>query len=182
MLEDKILVVENCVSSQLASFVDAELKAPALQWQYAANVTGDSYQGTNPGFADSPFANGAPANTAYWFLYPLLLEAAGKQNIVVEQLLRIRVGAYVNRGTKQHNNIHVDSPEPHIVGLYYPHDSDGDTVFFSAIDGGEELLRVSPKRGTMVFFNGRIPHASSNPVERDVRVTVNYNFAGQWPE
>ena len=80
---------------EYAVFVDAELKAPALQWQYAANVTGDVYQDANPGFSNSPFANGAPSNTAYWFLYPLLLEAAGKQNIVVEQLLRIRVGAYV---------------------------------------------------------------------------------------
>jgi hypothetical protein len=182
MLKNKILIVENCVSPQLATFVDTELQAPALQWQYIADVTGDGYEDTNPGFSNFPFVNGAPANTAYWFLYPLLLEAADKQNIVVEQLLRIRVGAYVNRSTKKHNNIHVDFLEPHIVGLYYPHDSDGDTVFFSSMDGSEELLRVSPKRGTMVFFDGCIPHASSNPIDRGVRVTVNYNFAGQWPE
>jgi hypothetical protein len=182
MSGNKILVVENCVSPQLATFVDAELRAPALQWQYDANVTAVGHQDVNPGFSNSPFINGAVANTAYWFLYPLLLEAAGKQNILVEQLLRIRVGAYVNRSIKQHNNIHIDSTEPHIVGLYYPHDSDGDTVFFSSMDGGEELLRVSPKRGAMVFFDGCIPHASSNPTDRDVRLTVNYNFAGRWPE
>ena len=28
------------------------------------------------------------------------------------------------------HNIHTDNPNPHIVGLYYPNDSDGDTFFF----------------------------------------------------
>jgi hypothetical protein len=182
MSRSKILVIENCISPQFMDFVDRELQATTLQWQYQENVTGDTLANSNPGFASSVFQNGTPVNMAYWFLYPLLLEAAGRHNLFVEQLLRIRVGAYVNRNTQQHNNVHIDSSDPHIVGLYYPHDSDGDTVFFTAMDGKEELLRVSPKRGSMVFFDGNIPHASSNPTERAIRLTVNYNLTGRWPE
>ena len=182
MIESRILVVENCISPQFINFIDHELSASTLQWQYRSNVTRDNDENINPGFSNSVFKNGVPENTAYWFLYPLLLEAAGRNNFFVEQLLRIRIGAYVNRNTKQHNNIHVDSSDPHIVGLYYPHDSDGDTVFFNSMDGEKELLRVSHKRGSMVFFDGNIPHASSNPINHDVRLTINYNFIGYWPE
>lgn len=179
---DKIKIVRNCVSQQFVDFVAKELTSTNLQWTYTPNVTSNEIQEVKPGFQNSPFIDSNIYNTAYWFLYPLLLETANKNNFFVERLLRIRIGAYVNRNTKAFNNIHVDSKEPHIVALYYPSDSDGETIFFDSIDGKKEILRVAPERGKIVFFDGSIPHSSSNPVEHDIRITVNYNFAGFWPE
>jgi hypothetical protein len=178
----KIKIVRNCVSQQFVDFVDKELTSTNLHWIYASNVTNNRIQEIKPGFQNCPFGDSNIYNTSYWFLYPLLLEAANKNNFFVERLLRIRIGAYVNRNTKEINNIHTDNEEPHIVALYYPHDSDGETVFFDSMDGKKEILRVAPERGTIVFFDGSIPHSSSNPVEHDIRITVNYNFVGKWPE
>ena len=62
---------------------------------------------------------------------------------------------------------------PHWVLLYYVNDADGDTCFF---DGGEIVRRVAPKRGRAVFFDGRIAHASSGPVETRFRVVINVNL------
>lgn len=179
---DKIKIVRNCVSQQFVDFIAKELASSSLQWVYTHNVTNNQIQEAKPGFSNNPFADNTILNTAYWFLYPLLLETANKNNFFIERLLRIRIGAYVNRNTKAFNNIHVDSQDPHIVALYYPSDSDGETVFFDSIDGEKEILRVAPQRGTIVFFDGSIPHSSSNPVEHDIRITVNYNFVGVWPE
>lgn len=178
----KIKIIRNCVSQQLIDFIDKELTSNNLQWTYSSNVTNNQKQEVKPGFNNVPFYNNTILNTSYWFLYPLLLETANKNNFFVERLLRIRIGAYVNRSTKEVNNVHIDDENPHIVALYYPHNSDGETVFFDSIGGGKEILRVAPERGTIVFFDGSIPHASSNPVEHDIRVTVNYNFVGIWPK
>jgi hypothetical protein len=179
---DRIRIVKNCVSQQFVDFIDKELTSTNLQWGYSFNVTNNANKEAKPGFSNSPFADNTILNTSYWFLYPLLLEAANKNGFFVERLLRIRIGAYLNRNTKEPNNIHTDSLEPHIVALYYPHDSDGETVFFDSMEGKNEILRITPERGTIVFFDGSIPHSSSNPVEHDIRITVNYNFIGNWPK
>jgi len=180
--QQKIKIVRNCVSQQVVDFLEQQLLSTNLQWVYSPNVTDGTSLEIRPGFSNNPFSNEVVHNTAYWFLYPMLLETANKNNFFVERLLRIRIGAYVNRNNSFHNNIHVDNKDPHIVGLYYPHNSDGDTVFFDCLEKKKEILRISPEKGSMVFFDGSIPHASSNPTQHDIRITVNFNFVGKWPE
>ena len=51
-----------------------------------------------------------------------------------------------------HNNMHTDMKCPHTVCLYYVNDADGDTFFF---DKNREIVdRVTPKKGSMVVFDG----------------------------
>ena len=47
--------------------------------------------------------------------------------------------------------------------LYYLNDSDGDTFFFD--DQNNIIQRQTPKANTMIEFNSRILHASSNPTQ-----------------
>ena len=71
------------------------------------------------------------------------------------------------------HNSHVDDDRPHIVGLYYPNDADGDTFFF---DGDQNVIhRESPERGKMVTFDGKQYHSSSSPTT-GVRFTLNINY------
>ena len=72
------------------------------------------------------------------------------------------------------HNIHTDQNFPHIVGLYYVNDTDGDTFFFDEDDNVVE--RVKPERGKMVVFDGKWRHSSSSPSEK-VRFTLNINYA-----
>jgi len=88
--------------------------------------------------------------------------------------------------------LHVDQYEPHYSIIYYINDSDGDTIFYNDTLGDQftnwmdllgkdkdlsywsELKRVSPKKGRIVIFDGRIFHRSSYPTIQD-RYIINYN-------
>lgn len=88
--------------------------------------------------------------------------------------------------------VHVDSFAPHYSIIYYINDSDGDTVFYNDTLGDrfkewmsilsnnkdfsywKENKRVSPKKGRIVIFDGRIFHRSSYPTTQD-RYILNFN-------
>ena len=89
---------------------------------------------------------------------------------------------------KLHNNAHVDGITSHMVALYYVTDSDGPTYIFEANSSNtnqfeSQLLNskthnhitVDPKKGRLVFFNGKHFHASSAP-KNSTRCVLNYNF------
>ena len=71
------------------------------------------------------------------------------------------------------HNAHVDNNRPHIVGLYYPNDSDGDTFFFD--DDLNVIHREPVERGKMVVFDGKWKHSSSSPT-KNVRFSLNINY------
>lgn len=181
MSELKIKVIKNCISQQHIDFISEQLQSDQINWAYMKNITYATSQNIKPAFTYTTYKNGTVANNSYWFLYPLLLEVANKNNFFVERLIRIRTSAFLNRNVLECNDIHTDFDEPHIVALYYPHDTDGDTVFFDSKENAKEIFRVSPSRGTMVLFDGSIHHASSNPVSHDIRMVINFNFVGKWP-
>ena len=88
---------------------------------------------------------------------------------------------------KKADPIHVDQYGDHLVVLYYVVDSDGDTVFVGKRSQGnekeehleakdyKELLRVTPKQGRAVVFNGRIYHTAEQPV-KNKRCIVNLDI------
>jgi hypothetical protein len=172
-----INIVDDCVSIQFQNFLLQQMHAPSLVWVFTTDVT-NSTNIKNAGFSNTPYQNGTIISTAYWFLMPLLYEACSKAKIDVIDIIRMRVGIYVNRNTDKPNVPHIDSSEPHIVGLYYLDDFDGDTVFYTDETGQNEITRVEPKKGRMVLFDGSIYHASSNPVKSQYRTTINFNFTG----
>ena len=177
---NKIKVIDECVSARYQNFLLQELHAPNLTWFFSTDVTVNA-EHKNPGFANIAYKDGDISSTAYWFLYPLLLEACSKVECSVEKLLRIRIGIYLNRDTAKPNLPHVDDANPHLVGIYYPDNFDGDTVFYTDATGQTELARVTPKKGRIILFDGSVYHASSNPVHSNYRTTVNFNFLGTLP-
>jgi hypothetical protein len=62
---------------------------------------------------------------------------------------------------------HVDSPQKHIVGLYYVNNSDGATII------GKRF--VSPKRGRFVMFDGSTYHTHFLS-KFSKRSTINFNL------
>ena len=84
---------------------------------------------------------------------------------------------------------HTDFPneQKYYSLIYYPEDSDGDSVFFKGDNQGKEysdiinsingeLVRVQPKKGRFIFFDGSIVHSGNNPISFNKRVVVNYDF------
>jgi hypothetical protein len=87
-------------------------------------------------------------------------------------------------------NIHTDciSDFPYIVCLYYVNDSDAGTVIFNeAIDKSNpqqlkhdnevtEMVRIEPKRGRVLIFNGGLYHAGLIP-KTEYKCVLNFNIS-----
>jgi len=82
-----------------------------------------------------------------------------------------------------YNYPHTDSNSiPGESLLYYVNQSDGDTFLFNEKRGTnfDDLTlnrRISPKKGSCLYFDSDYFHASSCPKNSDVRVVINFLYA-----
>ncbi len=125
-------------------------------------------------------------------LVPLLFVSCDKAGLRFSTLIRVRLGLFPrNPEDVPFHNPHVDFYEPHMVGLYYVNDSDGDTVVFDQTADQvtvqesvtlannrrfTEMGRVTPQKGRMAFFDGKHYHASMHPMKSSHRIVITFNF------
>ena len=92
---------------------------------------------------------------------------------------------------KKYNIPHVDlgGVANYKTLIYYPEDSDGDTILFDSKErfGSEthveiiqsirgEIGRFAPKKGKALYFKGDTIHAGNNPINYPVRTVINFDF------
>ena len=102
------------------------------------------------------------------------------ENINTTKIARIKANLNfppINYPENHHYCTHVDLPREYnaITCIYYVNDCDGDTLFFSE-DGKTEINRVSPKKGKLVYFDSKIPHAGCPPRNSTTKCVINFNF------
>ena len=171
-------VFDDLIPAQYQDFLCAELDPRRLTWEFLKDITyvDVADKAPNPAFQHYVFSDGKTLSTAYYVLLPLLYLACERHGLTIKELVRIKINLFPNRNKLEPNLPHVDFDAPHWVMLYYPFDSDGDTIFYADSTAAEELGRVSPKKGRVLLFDGSLRHSSSNPMLHPDRVTVNYNF------
>ena len=81
----------------------------------------------------------------------------------------------------QYNTPHFDRPYPHWVLIYYPHDTDGNTLIFSRKAGEEKnkyiaIASIKPEAGKFLLFDGSQYHTGSHPIDHDKRLIINFNI------
>ena len=99
------------------------------------------------------------------------------ENYTQKNFIRSKINFQTHTNDSGYNHInppHIDMNLNHHVMLYYVNESDGDTFFFD--DDGKLLKRVTPKKGRLVYFNGDIYHAGSNPIKYRERIVININL------
>ena len=88
------------------------------------------------------------------------------------------------------HNPHTDHPMPHWTAILYFSDTDGDTVIYNerrdgitrhaaSLDSDEgltELVRVTPQKNKIVFFEGMHYHTGHSPTKTSNRILLNVNF------
>ncbi len=103
----------------------------------------------------------------------------------IKQLIRIKMNLCVYAHTDNpnaHGMPHVDFTEikePLMSAIYYVNDSTGDTIIFDQRYGHKGALtvkmRVAPKKGRLLVFDGALPHAGNTPRNNTPRVNINFN-------
>jgi hypothetical protein len=172
-----IKTYDNILNPSQEDFIK-KISTHNLKYGYYENII-DSFNEFNPGFTsviynpDSNFINFDYYSIFSQIVYTLCF----KQKITLEQIFRIRTFLTLPLNKDQLNGIHNDLSIPHWVLLYYVNDSDGDTIFFD--DNKNEIKRVSPKKGRIIFFDGKIKHTGSYP-SKNQRIGVNINFIGKF--
>ena len=77
---------------------------------------------------------------------------------------------------------HIDYNEPHYIFLYYPSDSDGDTIIYNETYSGNFVKeatiskRITPKHGAAFIVDGRHFHSITTPSEHAFRGVINSNL------
>lgn len=127
-----------------------------------------------PSFSHVAIMNGEIRTEYANIISSMLLCISDKSKMYPSKLFRARFGLYIPEVNRPlHHNIHTDLQDPHTVCLYYVNDSDGDTFFFN--NDRQIINRITPKKGTMVVFDGSTLHASSAP-SKNYRITLNVNY------
>ena len=115
----------------------------------------------------------------------LLHKFTNKHNINVKTVRRIKSNILTQSTNTGYHSPHIDLDYEHKVFLYYVNDSDGDTVFFNEFWTAEnpateetltEQVRINPKKGLGVVFDGFQYHASTSPQINGYRCVINIDF------
>jgi hypothetical protein len=185
-----MIVIENIIEKNYQDFIEEQLFSSQFPWNFLNDVTWGNHKvdvkNKTQAFSHVFFDNNQ-GNSYYYLVLPILLQALSKANLKMLNLIKIRSFLQLsNSNRREHNNPHVDHDFPHYDFLYYVNDADGDTFFFeetteqiprnSVTEETKFVVkeRFSPKKGTMVVFDGKQYHASSAPTEGK-RCVINYN-------
>lgn len=152
-----------------------------------SNITDDV------GFFHMAF-DGNVTSPYYDFFRNILEFFAEKADISIKKILRIRL-RYTHKGVNHDETKyappHVDltTKESYHTLVYYVDNSDGDTIIFDKIFNPDtenydpifsnplpELIRVTPKKGVGLFFNGHRYHAGNYPINSSARIVINFDF------
>jgi len=197
-----IKVIDNLVPKSFQNDIETLINDGDFAWYFYDSVTYNLKEITNKNITSTSalihtvFDNFSPnsvgVNSPYYsFFKSILYFLDDKENINLKNILRIRIRRTLPKQghtLKKYNAPHVDLVEcsNYKSLVYYVEDSDGDTIFFnetkqkdtvsSYLNNVTEKQRVTPKKGTGIYFNGDIFHSGNNPVNFDKRTVINFDF------
>ena len=176
----QIQVVDNFLPAQLADSLEHMLLGNEFPWYYTPDITyGHSVnqEVKNPAFSHSLYREETGPSSFY--LSVCNLPFLGSVKVTpsrVSRAVALMQTPQMDINSSLHNHPHVDTPNPHIVFLYYVCDSDGDTFMFSTDKDDHTITKqVTPKKNRALIFDGSIYHASSKPKASN-RCVINFNL------
>lgn len=99
------------------------------------------------------------------------------------QIIRVKFNLLTKSTSNDYHLPHtdIDDGKQCYSSIYYINDSDGDTYLFNEFGPKESnditlRTRVTPEKGTLVVFDAQRFHASSSPINNDVRIVMNIVF------
>ena len=126
----------------------------------------------------------------YRLFFDIVRKFTEKHGIDFEGFRRVKLNIMTPTVERTQKTLypHIDYNEPHYIFLYYPSDSDGDTIIYNEMYSGKKVdsvsinKRITPKRGSAFLVDGRHFHSITTPSEHPFRGVVNSNLTiKSWP-
>lgn len=185
----KVWIFDDIISIQKqeeirTTMLGTETVASDFPWHFIPDVTGSGSQDKRPAFGQTFIKEGVIKSHESYIkmLEPLwancMEKIKEKTNTVGKySILKSRTFLQLplrNVSGGEYDAHHIDMLEDHFVLLYYVCDSDGDTVIFDNLysknDANppepielKEKVRVTPKQGRVVVFDGFYWHTATQP-------------------
>jgi hypothetical protein len=123
------------------------------------------------------FWKDGPTSTGAEYIVDMFKNFCKKVNIDYGNISRIKANLQTQCNFSKEdfcNTPHMDHYSPHIVGIYYVNNSDGNTNIFDT--NGKIIKSVEPIKGRFLIFDGNYYHAGRHPISTDKRIVINFNF------
>ena len=188
MIKD-IIVLDDVIPTSYQTLLEEKfLKNDNLPWAFISNIT-DNLSKDSYGISHNIFAKNSGQNSAsYNLVLPLITQACEKINFILDSVYYARSFVTFPNQKINHNSWHTDMPGiDHTVALYYVNTASGPTLIseltdrmhtaeqVNSLEKVPVLKEIQPKKGRIVFFNGKYFHASSNPVD-GYRCIINFDI------
>ncbi len=130
----------------------------------------------SPQFSHALFSSGAINSESYNNVAPIL----NKLIDIVDGdyfLARCKVNLNLSNPSLagKHRTPHIDNGfDKQLTAIYYVNDSDGDTLFFNK--QGHIIQRVTPEKGKLIWWSGKVFHAKEYSTQSKTRIILNINL------
>lgn len=182
-MKNQVIIIDDFISQRGQAIIEQLFIGSQFPWMYQQNAnypagyeqTDDTHQ-----FNHSFVKNAEIVSDYYKDVSPIFEEL--KETFPVDMLFRAKVNMTLfDKANIPYNTPHRDNPDlnNYYIGIYYVNDSDGDTYIFNETEPSSNYtvkLRVPPKRGRLVVFDGKFMHSGNTPRENKTRIIINMNF------
>ena len=195
------IIKENFLDKFYFQYLYDWVHSYAIEWKFNKNVSkhlstigeleeNDLYKiGCSRGLYDPSKGLGFNGSESE-MLIPAILKMEETFVGVPASCIRARLDmTFVTHHGVKHNP-HTDHPMPHWTAILYFSDTDGDTIIYNERrdgitrhspnldndDGLTELVRITPKKNQLVFFDGLHYHTGHSPTTTSNRILLNVNF------
>jgi hypothetical protein len=174
---DDITVFDDLIPDSLVNELELLIADNnTFPWYYDSSTykSGADTENDTPQLVHSAWWENIEPSFAWPLVRNLLFFLEHRTGIKVNKLDRVKINLLLRNtvdNVDMHHPMHNDHHDKNAwTLLYYPVDSDGDTVF------EKDNIRVTPKKGRAVLFKSYLKHASSSPKHNKRRIAINFVF------
>jgi len=186
-----MLIVDDLISKTYQEEIKQTLLDIKFPWGFIPDVTSAGSDINAPALIHNYRWSGNTHSPYFDIIEPIARLGAGAVDYKYSSVIQARSFLQFPLNTKFFNKetdlLHIDLDYSHLVVLYYVLDSDGDTLItnktfdqekknYLDIPAEEDIvLRVTPKQGRAVIFDGKYYHTAQQPKDK-LRCIINFNI------
>ena len=183
-----MLIIDDLISKSYQEEIKETLLDIKFPWGFIPDVTSAGSDINAPALIHNYRWNSTTYSPYYDMISAIASIGAAHINYHHNNVIQARSFLQFPLSEKFYNKeidfLHVDLDYEHLVVLYYVMDSDGDTLITEKTFNEEKqpylnkvenvVMRVTPKQGRIVLFDGKYYHTAQQP-KNNMRCVINFN-------